>query len=197
MDSLEKELYQNGFNLVVGIDEAGRGPIAGPLVIASVIFKKYQKPFIYADSKKLTEKSREYFYNQILDNAEEVNITIIENTEIDEKGISKVVKEGIEKNLSQLKSKWDAAIIDYVKISDNLNIISIKKADEISHTVAAASIIAKVTRDRIMRKYKHQYPFFSFDIHKGYPTKQHYEEIEKYGITPIHRKSFNLMVKCD
>ncbi len=197
MDSLEKELYKKGFNLIVGIDEAGRGPIAGPLIIASVIFKKNQKPFIYADSKKLTERKREYFYNQILDNAEEVNIVIVENTEIDEKGISKAVKEGIEENLSKLKSNWDAAIIDYVKINNSSNIISIKKADEISHTVAAASIVAKVTRDRIMKKYKDIYPSFSFDVHKGYPTIQHYQEIEKYGITPIHRKSFNLRVKHD
>lgn len=197
MDSLEKELYQKGFNLIVGVDEAGRGPIAGPLVIASVIFKKNQKPFIYADSKKLTEKDREYLYNQILDNAEEINIIIIENTEIDEKGISKAVKEGIEKNLSQIKSNWDAAIIDYVKINNDLNIFSIKKADEISHTVAAASIVAKVTRDRIMKEYKDIYPSFSFDIHKGYPTIKHYEEIEKYGITPIHRKSFNLRINND
>lgn len=194
MDSLEKQLYFKGYEKIVGIDEAGRGPLAGPLVIASVIFPKHQKPFIHADSKNLSEKEREYFFEKIHDYAEEINITIVENTEIDKLGVSNAVKKHMEINLKSLKSKWDVALVDYVKIDESIHHIPLVKGDEISHTIAAASIIAKVVRDRIMKDFKNIYPNFSFDIHKGYPTKKHYEEIKKFGITPIHRRSFNLGV---
>lgn len=194
MDSLEKDLHFKGYKKIVGIDESGRGPLAGPLVIASVIFPKYQKPFIVADSKGLSKKEREYFFEKIYDFAEEINITVVESTEIDSLGISNAVKEHMEINLKSLKSKWDIALVDFVKLDKSINHVPLVKGDEISHTVAAASIIAKVVRDRIMEDYKKIYPNFSFDTHKGYPTKKHYEEIKKFGITPIHRRSFNLGV---
>jgi ribonuclease HII len=197
MDNVEKELFSQGYEKIVGIDEAGRGPLAGPLVIASVIFPKHQKPFIHKDSKGLSEKEREYLFEKNHDYAEEINITIVENTEIDKLGISNAVKIYMENNLKSLKSKWDIALIDFVKLDKSINHLPLIKGDEISHTIAAASIIAKVVRDRIMIEYKEKYPNFSFDKHKGYATKQHYQEIKKFGITPIHRRSFNLGVSDD
>lgn len=197
MDNVEKELFSQGYEKIVGIDEAGRGPLAGPLVIASVIFPKHQKPFIHKDSKGLSEKEREYLFEKIHDYAEEINITIVENTEIDKLGISNAAKIYMENNLKSLKPKWDIALVDFVKLDESINHLSLIKGDEISHTIAAASIIAKVVRDRIMVEYKEKYPNFSFDKHKGYATKQHYQEIKKFGITPIHRKSFNLGVSDD
>ena len=197
MDNVEKELFSQGYEKIVGIDEAGRGPLAGPLVIASVIFPKYQKPFIYNDSKGLSEKEREYLFEKIHDYAEEINITIVKNTEIDKLGISNAAKIYMENNLKSLKSKWDIALVDFVKLDESINHLPLIKGDEISHTIAAASIIAKVVRDRIMIEYKEKYPNFSFDKHKGYATKQHYLEIKKFGITPIHRRSFNLGVNDD
>ena len=197
MDNVEKELFSQGYEKIVGIDEAGRGPLAGPLVIASVIFPKHQKPFIHSDSKGLSEKEREYLFEKIHDYAEEINITIVENTEIDKFGISNAAKIYMENNLKSLKSKWDIALVDFVKLDESINHLPLIKGDEISHTIAAASIIAKVVRDRIMIEYKEKYPNFSFDKHKGYATKQHYQEIKKFGITPIHRRSFNLGVNDD
>lgn len=197
MDNVEKELFSQGYEKIVGIDEAGRGPLAGPLVIASVIFPKHQKPFVYKDSKGLSEKEREYLFEKIYDCAEEINITIVENTEIDKLGISNAAKIYMENNLKSLKSKWDIALVDFVKLDESINHLPLIKGDEISHTIAAASIIAKVVRDRIMIEYKEKYPNFSFDKHKGYATKQHYQEIKKFSITPIHRRSFNLGVSDD
>ncbi|ACN99377.1 ribonuclease HII [Sulfurihydrogenibium azorense Az-Fu1] len=192
MDSLEKKIYKNGYKYIVGIDEAGRGPIAGPLVISAVIFKYNQKPFVYADSKKLSPKERDSLYNEILENALDYSIVVVDNEKIDSLGISSALKEGIYKAIEKLYIKPDYAILDFINIDLDFDSISIPKADEVSHTVAAASILSKITRDRIMEDYSKIYPNFSFDKHKGYPTKQHYQEIKMYGITPIHRKSYRL-----
>ncbi|WP_037919720.1 ribonuclease HII [Sulfurihydrogenibium subterraneum] len=192
MDSLEKEIYKKGYRYIVGVDEAGRGPIAGPLVISSVVFNYNQKPFVYADSKKLSPKERERLYIEIIENALDYNIVIVENEKIDSLGVSSALKEGIYEALKNLYIKPDYAILDFINIDLDFDSISIPKADEVSHTVAAASILAKVTRDRIMEDYSKVYPNFSFNKHKGYPTKQHYKEIQMYGITPIHRKSYRL-----
>lgn len=191
MDSLEKSLYEKGFNRIVGIDEAGRGPLAGPVVCAAVIFPKNIKPFIFTDSKKLTEKKREYLYNQILDLALSVGIGLAQPEEIDSLNIVNATKLAAKRALHNLNTQFDFIITDYLDLGLK-NQISLKKADETVHTVAAASIIAKVERDKMMRQYKNIYPNFSFDIHKGYPTTIHYQEIRTYGVTPIHRKSFKL-----
>lgn len=192
MDNLEKKLFSEGYKYIVGIDEAGRGPIAGPLVISAVIFKTNQKPFVYADSKKISEKEREHLYQEILENALDYSVVVIDNQKIDSVGISTALKDGVYNAIKNLTLNPDFVILDYIDINLDIDSLSIPKADEISHTVAAASVLAKVTRDKIMNDYVNEYPNFSFDKHKGYPTKQHYQEIKKYGITPIHRKSYRL-----
>ncbi|MGC9121081.1 MAG: ribonuclease HII [Sulfurihydrogenibium sp.] len=192
MDSLEKQLFNYGYRYVAGIDEAGRGPIAGPLVVAAVVFKTNQKPFVYNDSKKLSEKERFNLYQEIVENALSYSIAVIDNEKIDTVGISEALKEGVYEVIRNLQLEPDFFILDHINVDLKSESISISKADEVSHTVAAASILAKVTRDQIMLKFSNEYPNFSFDKHKGYGTKQHYEEIKKYGITPIHRKSYRL-----
>lgn len=191
MDSLEKRLYKEGFKRIAGIDEAGRGPLAGPVVCAAVIFPENIKPFIFTDSKKLSEKKREELYFQIIEYAVAVGVGIAQPEEIDSLNIVGATKLAAKRALANLGVEFDFLITDYLDLGLE-NQISLKKADETVHTVAAASIIAKVERDRIMKEYKNLYPQFSFDIHKGYPTDLHYREIETFGITPIHRKSFKL-----
>ncbi|MCX7759594.1 MAG: ribonuclease HII [Hydrogenothermaceae bacterium] len=190
MDSLERELYGKGYERIVGIDEAGRGPLAGPVVAAAVILPKNQKPFLTKDSKKTSEKDREKLFEIIVENGY-VGIGIASAQEIDQLNILNATKLASKRALENLKLTFDVVITDYLDLGIE-NQISLKKADETVHCVAAASIVAKVTRDKIMRDYKQLYPEFSFDKHKGYPTELHYREIEKYGITPIHRKSFKL-----
>lgn len=191
MDSLEKRLYKEGFKRIAGIDEAGRGPLAGPVVCAAVIFPEKIKPFVFTDSKNLSEKKREELYVQIIEYAVAVGVGIAQPEEIDSLNIVGATKLAAKRALANLGVEFDFVITDYLDLGLE-NQISLKKADETVHTVAAASIIAKVERDRIMKEYKNLYPQFSFDIHKGYPTDLHYREIETFGITPIHRKSFKL-----
>ncbi len=192
MDSLEKQIFKEGYRYIVGIDEAGRGPIAGPLVVSAVVFKSNQKPFVYKDSKKLSPKERKTLYKDIIENTVSYSIVVIDNEKIDSMGISSALKEGVYKAVKNLTICPDFAILDHINVDLGIDSISIAKADELSHTVAAASVLAKVSRDKIMEEFAKQYPQFSFDKHKGYPTKQHYEEIKMYGITPIHRKSYRL-----
>ncbi|WP_297890307.1 ribonuclease HII [Sulfurihydrogenibium sp.] len=192
MDNLEKELFKQGYKYIVGIDESGRGPIAGPLVISAVIFKSNQKPFVYKDSKKLTPKQRNALFQDIVENALDYSIVMVDNEKIDHLGIDVALKDGVYQAIQKLSINPDFAILDYMNVDLTIDSISIPKADEISHTVASASVLAKVSRDRIMEEFSKKYPNFSFDKHKGYPTKQHYEEIRKHGITPIHRKSYRL-----
>ncbi|WP_242462909.1 ribonuclease HII [Persephonella atlantica] len=189
MLEIEKSLYSKGYSKIVGIDEAGRGPLAGPVVAAAVIFPIDIKPFIFRDSKKLSPKERERLFHQIKENAVSVGIGIVDSTVIDRINIYNATKLAMERALEDLKTDYDYIITDYVRF-DPYPHISVKKADEKSLSVAAASIIAKVIRDRIMEEFSKVYPH-SFDRHKGYPTKLHREEIMKYGLTPIHRKSFN------
>ncbi|WP_456393527.1 ribonuclease HII [Persephonella sp.] len=190
MLEIEKSLQKQGYKRIAGIDEAGRGPLAGPVVAAAVIFPPDIKPFIFTDSKKLTEKQREQLFPQIKEKAIAVGIGIVDSSVIDRINIYNATKLAMERALEDLKTEWDYIITDYVKFEPYPH-ISVKKADEKSLSVAAASIVAKVTRDRIMAEFSRVFPH-SFDRHKGYPTKLHREEIEKFGITPIHRKSFNL-----
>jgi len=190
MLEIEKKLWDKGYNRIVGIDEAGRGPLAGPVVAAAVIFPKGIKPFIFKDSKKLTQKQREELFSQIKQKATAVGVGIVDSCVIDRINIYNATKLAMERALKDLKSDYDYLITDYVRF-DPYPHISLKKADEKSLSVAAASIIAKVIRDRIMVEFGKVFPH-SFEKHKGYPTKLHKEEIKKYGLTPIHRVSFNL-----
>ncbi|NPA52803.1 MAG: ribonuclease HII [Aquificae bacterium] len=190
MLEIEKDLTLKGFRYIAGVDEAGRGPLAGPVVSASVIFPSNIKPFVPADSKKLSKREREELYYQIKESALSVGIGVVDNTVIDKINILNATKLAMKRAVRDLKMKIEVLISDYVNLEEYY-CFALKKADEISHTVAASSIVAKVYRDKIMEEFAKIYPH-SFDKHKGYPTKQHIEELKKYGVSPIHRKSFRL-----
>ncbi len=190
MLEIEKSLYKKGYKYIVGIDEVGRGPLAGPVVSAAVIFPKDIQPFFFKDSKKLTEKQRKKLLKEIKEKALAVGIGIVCSSEIDRINIYQATKLSMERALRDLKHPYDFIITDFVKFNPYPH-ISVKKADEKSLSVAAASIVAKTVRDEIMEEFSKIYPH-SFDKHKGYPTKKHKEEIKKFGITPIHRLSFKL-----
>ncbi|AOT68380.1 ribonuclease HII [Geosporobacter ferrireducens] len=187
----EKELAKEGYRMIAGLDEAGRGPLAGPVVAAAVIL-----PFDLFidginDSKKISEKKREKLYDIINEKALAVGVGIVENNVIDEINILRATKRAMGEAVKNLEIKSDFLLIDAVKLTDiKIKQQSVIKGDQKSISIAAASIIAKVTRDRIMNQYHEVFPEYGFVSHKGYGTKEHYESIEKHGITPIHRKSF-------
>lgn len=187
----EKEAYGEGARLVAGVDEAGRGPLAGPVVAAAVILP--ENTFISGlnDSKKLNEKKREKLYNEIIEKAIAYEVGIVDEKIIDEINIINATKMAMEVAIESLKTKPDILLIDAVKL-ESLNIPqkSIIKGDSLSISIAAASIIAKVTRDRIIEEMDSVYPDYGFKKHKGYGTKEHIEAIKKFGICPIHRVSF-------
>ncbi len=188
MLEIEYSLYEKGYRRIVGIDEAGRGPLAGPVVSAAVIFPPDIEPFIFKDSKKLSENQRKELLKEIKEKSLAIGIGVVCSDEIDRINIYNATKLAMERALRDLKTDYDFIITDYVKF-DPYPHISVKKADEKSLSVAAASIVAKVYRDEIMKQFSLVYPH-SFDKHKGYPTKLHKEEIKKYGLTSIHRRSF-------
>ncbi len=193
MLEIEKKLYEKGYKYIVGIDEVGRGALAGPVVSACVLFPPYTEPFIFKDSKKLSKKKREELFFEIKKRALAVGIGVVENTIIDKINIYNATKLAMKRALEDLKTDYEFIITDYIKFEPYPH-ISLPKADEKSFTVAAASIIAKVYRDKIMEEYSEVYPH-SFEKHKGYLTKLHKEEILKYGFSPIHRKSFKIKIQ--
>ncbi len=183
----EHAYWQKG-QLVLGIDEAGRGPLAGPLCTAGVIFEPgYENPDIY-DSKALSEKKRDALYDQIMEDALAFEIILVSPEEIDRLNIYRADKEAMRQIAEDLQS--DLVLTDAMPLSLDRECISLIKGDQKSISIAAGSILAKVTRDRIMEEYDRMYPEYGFARHKGYPTKAHLEAIDKYGITPIHRRSF-------
>ena len=190
MLDIENSLHKQGYKRIVGIDEAGRGPLAGPVVSVAVILPPDTDIFLTKDSKKLTEKQRKKLVPVIKEKALSIGVGIVDSAEIDRINIYNATKLAMERAIQDLKTEFDFIITDYVKF-DPYPHISVKKADEKSLSVASASILAKVIRDSIMETFAKVYPH-SFDKHKGYPTKLHKQEIQKYGITPIHRKSFKL-----
>lgn len=179
---------------ILGIDEVGRGPIAGPVCVAGVVLdKNFYHPLIN-DSKKLSAKKREILYDYIIKKCLDYKILILDNNQIDELGIQNCITNLMYDVYNKVSIKPDITVIDYIKL-DIKNSVSLKKADQISQAVACASIIAKVYRDRLMDEYAKIYPNYLFEKHKGYGTKTHYELINKFGVSPIHRKSFNLHIK--
>ena len=188
----EDELRKKGFKTICGIDEAGRGPLAGPVVVASVIMP--EESFIEGinDSKKISEKKREKLYDQIIEEAISYGISIIGQEEIDEINILNATKKGLTDSLKELKVKPDLIIVDALAHIDTLGIPyeSIIKGDAKCYSISAASILAKVTRDRIMREWATIYPQYGFEQHKGYGTAKHISAIKEYGACPIHRKTF-------
>lgn len=192
LKEIEKDLYVKGFAKICGIDEAGRGPLAGPVVVAAVIMP--EDSFIEGinDSKKVSEKKREKLYDEIIQNAVACGVGIIDEKEIDNINILNATKKGLTTALKQLSEKPDIILVDALTGIDTLGIPyqSIIKGDAKSYSIASASIIAKVTRDRIMRQWDEVYPEYGFQKHKGYGTKAHIEVIKNNGICPIHRKTF-------
>ena len=187
-DELLRKQYKGP---LAGIDEAGRGPIAGPLVAAAVILP--QDCFIKGlkDSKKLTPAQRENIYQEIKKTAEDVSIAIIEPEEIDRINIYQATIKAMTIAVESLSTRPAVIVIDAMRLPISTIQRSFPRAEDISASVAAASIVAKITRDRIMAEYDREYPEYGFSRHKGYATKQHLDCIRKYGPCPIHRKSYS------
>jgi len=192
LKEIDKEFFDMGMKYVCGIDEAGRGPLAGPVVVASVILPKDSMIEGINDSKKISESKREKLYDVILQETISYGIGIIYQEEIDEINILQATKKGLHEAVENMEIKPNVILVDALTGIDTLGIPykSIIKGDAKSYSIGAASIIAKVTRDRIMREWDKIYPEYGFAGHKGYGTAKHIEAIKKYGLTPIHRKTF-------
>lgn len=176
---------------ICGVDEAGRGPLCGPVAAAAVIMPEGLIIDGVDDSKKLSEKKREELYDIIVKNAISYSVVFEDEKTIDEINILNATMLAMEKAINSLNPKADFALIDGNR-SKGITVSNrtVVKGDSLSHSIACASILAKVTRDRLLIEYDEKYPLYGFKAHKGYGTKAHYEAIEKYGILPIHRKSF-------
>ncbi len=192
LKEIEKDLYEKGFQKIAGIDEAGRGPLAGPVVVAGVIMPQDSMIEGVNDSKKVSEKKREKLYDLILEQAISYSVAIIGQDVIDEINILNATKQGVTKVVEGLEVKPNLILVDALTHIDTKGIPydSIVKGDAKCYNIAAASIIAKVTRDRIMRQWDEDYPQYGFAQHKGYGTAKHIEAIKEYGLCPIHRRSF-------
>lgn len=176
---------------IIGIDEAGRGPLAGPVVAAAVIMPLDNPILGINDSKKLTQKQREILFQKILQNALKVQATVVPNTIIDKINILNATLLAMKASFQKINLPHDKVLIDGDKtFYKNENFISVIKGDAQSYSIACASIVAKVVRDRIMLHYAKKFPFYQWGKNMGYPTKSHYEMIKKHGISNLHRKSF-------
>lgn len=195
MKEYENELYKKNIKLIAGVDEVGRGPLAGPVVCAAVILKEDYENDKINDSKKLTEKKREALYDIIMGEALSVGIGISSEDVIDEINILQATKKAMTEAIKNLDIKPEHVLIDAVKLEDlDIPQTSIIKGDAKSISIAASSIIAKVTRDRMMIELDKKHPEYDFKNNKGYGTKKHIEAIRKYGIIKEHRKTF---APCD
>ena len=195
--SFEKKSIKKGFSRVAGIDEAGRGPLAGPVVSAAVILPSFFAVSDVKDSKKLTPRKRADLYEKIYEHAISIGIGIVDSIEIDRINILKASLMSMAMSVDNLNPQPDYLLIDgKFKIQSVLPQEPIVKGDSLSISIAAASIVAKVTRDRLMEIYHLYYPHFGFSQHKGYPTKIHKEAIREFGPCPIHRRSFKSIVVC-
>ena len=191
MKEFDKKYLGKKIKYLAGVDEAGRGPLAGPVVAAAVIFRK--STFIKGvnDSKLLTEKQREALYDKIISSAIAYSISIVEPVVIDEVNILNATLRAMKQTVDDLKIKPDLVLVDgNRKFQSDVPVVTIVKGDSKSFSIAAASILAKVTRDRLMKKLAVQYPVYLWEQNKGYPTRLHREIIKQYGPSPFHRKSF-------
>lgn len=187
----ENTAYEKGYNLVCGVDEAGRGPLAGPVCAAAVVLPKGLILEDVNDSKKLTEKKREALFDVITEQALEWSIAFATVEEIEEINILNAAMLAMKRAVEELKNPVDFAIIDgNRKPPLEIDCEAVVKGDAKSMSVAAASILAKVSRDRILRQYAVDYPQYGFEKHKGYGTKVHVEALKKYGPCEVHRPSF-------
>lgn len=204
LKKIEEELYmQKRLKTIAGIDEAGRGPLAGPVVVACCLMPRNSMIEGVNDSKKIAEKKREKLYESITEEAISYGVGIIGQTEIDEINILNATKKGLTKAIQEMEEKLkqkpelgiikpDAILVDALtKIdTDGIPYQSIVHGDAISYSIACSSIIAKVTRDRMMRQWDEIYPQYGFAKHKGYGTAAHIQAIKEYGLCPLHRRSF-------
>lgn len=191
MLEIENNLYNQGYKYICGVDEAGRGPLCGPVVASAVILPKDICIEGVNDSKKLSEKKREKLYDEIMARALAVGIGISDVDVIEKVNILNATKLAMIQAINDLQITPDYVIVDgNQKIDITIPLDTVIKGDSKSESIACASIIAKVTRDRMLLKYDKEYPEYGFSKHKGYGTKLHIEAIKEYGITPIHRPSF-------
>jgi ribonuclease HII len=190
MYELESTFYRKGMQLVAGVDEVGRGPLAGPVTVAAVILKPHWFAAGLNDSKKVTPKHREELARRIREEAAAFSIVSVPPEEIDEINIYQATLLAMYQALKTLSVPPEAVIVDAMPLHGRVPVMSVVHGDARSASVAAASIVAKVHRDRLMEEYDRQYPGYGFAGHKGYGTARHIEAIRELGITPIHRKSF-------
>ncbi len=187
----EKELYCKGIEYIAGVDEVGRGPLIGPVVAAAVILPKGLIIEGLTDSKKLSEKKRNLYYKMIKDSAISIGIGIIDEKKIDEVNIYEATKLAMKDAINNLNIKPEHILIDAMPLKLDIPSTSIIKGDLKSEAIAAASVIAKVTRDSMMYELDKKYPNYGFKNHKGYPTKQHIDAINKYGLIEGYRKTYS------
>ena len=190
MLAYEKELYAQGIQLIAGVDEVGRGPLAGPVVAAAVILPENCKIPGLNDSKKIPKSKHQAIYQAVLDQALSVGIGVKDNQVIDQVNIYEATKLAMLEAIQELDQQPQHLLIDAMKLDLPISQTSIIKGDANSLSIAAASIVAKVTRDQMMAAYDQEYPGYDFGQNAGYGTSRHLEGLEKYGVTPIHRRSF-------
>ncbi len=191
MLSIERDIIEKGYHCIAGIDEVGRGPLAGPVVAACVIFPNGKYIEGVDDSKRLTKKQREKLYDEIVENALAIGIGRVEPGIIDSINILNSTKRAMKQAIENCPLKPDYLLIDAVELTNCAVMQSaIVKGDAKSHTIAAASIVAKVIRDREMEKMSAKYPYYQFEKNMGYGTQDHISAIAQYGLSPIHRRSF-------
>ena len=190
MLAYEKELYAQGIQLIAGVDEVGRGPLAGPVVAAAVILPENCKILGLNDSKKIPKSKHQAIYQAVLDQALSVGIGVKDNQVIDQVNIYEATKLAMLEAIQELDQQPQHLLIDAMKLDLPISQTSIIKGDANSLSIAAASVVAKVTRDQMMAAYDQEYPGYDFGQNAGYGTSKHLEGLEKYGVTPIHRRSF-------
>ena len=191
MWEIEREWKEKGFSVICGVDEAGRGPLAGPVCAAAVILPEDVELPGLNDSKKLSDKRRRELFPQIKEKALAYGIAFASQEEIDEINILQATYLAMQRAIDQLEGKAELALIDGNRARDfGLPVQTVVHGDSLSASIAAASILAKVTRDDYMVKMAEEYPQYGFEVHKGYGTKAHYEALRQYGPCPIHRTTF-------
>ncbi|MBL3715298.1 MULTISPECIES: ribonuclease HII [Lactococcus] len=190
MLSFERQAYVQGFNLVAGIDEVGRGPLAGPVVAAAVVLPKNCKIKGLNDSKKIPKSKHETIFNEIQEKALAIGIGLVDNKTIDQVNIYQATKKAMLQAVERLGLQPDYLLVDAMELDIATPQLSIIKGDAKSASIAAASIVAKVTRDRIMEQYAQQYPHYDFEHNAGYGTAKHLAGLKAFGVTPIHRKTY-------